>query len=177
MTPAMIGTSMPALARRGDEVPVGLVVEEELGDQEGRAGVDLRLEKRDVGLEARRLGMDLGEAGAPDREVEVARDQRRELRRRRQPALGRLELGLTPRRVAAQGEDVLDPPVAEPLEDLANAVDRLPDAAQVGHRLDPMLALDRGRDLDACRRGSLRRRRRSPRRNSGSSGASVRIVS
>ena len=34
ITPGMIGTVDPDLARGGDEVEVGAVVEEELGDQE-----------------------------------------------------------------------------------------------------------------------------------------------
>ena len=63
----------PALARRGDEVEVDAVVEEELGDQEAGAGVDLGLQVGEVGLEVGGLGVDLGEAGAADREVVAAR--------------------------------------------------------------------------------------------------------
>ena len=60
------------------------------------------------------------------------------------PALGALELGLPPGRVAAQGEDVVDPRRLEPVEDLDQALGRLADAAQVRHRLQPVLALDPG---------------------------------
>ena len=103
------------LARRRERVPVDLVVEEELRDQEPRAVVHLGLQEGDVGLEARCLRMDLGKTSSADPEVEVARDQRGELRRTGQSALGRHELLLTARRVAAQREDVLDPAFAEPL--------------------------------------------------------------
>ena len=68
MTPARIGTSIPCPGGL-DEVEVDAVVEEELGDQERGAGVDLGLQVAEVGLEVRRLRVDLREAGAADREV------------------------------------------------------------------------------------------------------------
>ena len=94
MTPAMIGTSIPARPRRGDEVEVDLVVEEELGDQEGGARVDLRLQVVEVGVEVGRLRMDLGEAGAADREVPAGGDELRQLGGAAQPALGLDEVRL-----------------------------------------------------------------------------------
>ena len=59
--------------------------------------------------QVRSLGMDLGEAGAADADVVVCVDQRGQLGGVAQAAGVRLPVGLAPGRVAAQGEDVLDP--------------------------------------------------------------------
>ncbi len=64
------------------------------------------------------------------------------------PSSGRRELALPARWVAPQGEDVDDPRLGEAIEDRRQPLARLADAAQVGHGLDPVLALDPGRDLD-----------------------------
>ena len=71
MTPGMIGTSMPIAARALDEVEVDGVVEEQLGDEELRARVDLVLEVAQVVLGRGRVDVRLGEARAADREVVV----------------------------------------------------------------------------------------------------------
>src|ERR1044071_601214 len=65
----------PDVARPGDEVPVQRVVEEQLRDQEARAGVDLLLAVAQVALRRLRVDVDLGEAGGADREVVVGTDQ------------------------------------------------------------------------------------------------------
>ena len=83
------------------EVEVEGVVEEELGDQEARSAVDLRLQIGEIGIEAVGLGVDLREAGAADRELGVAgADQLRELGGAAQAPFGLDEVGLAPRRVA-----------------------------------------------------------------------------
>ena len=97
------------------------------------------------------LGVDLGVAGGADAEPRcglAAADERGELGRAPESAGGRREVGLAPRGIAAQREDVLDPRIGEPVEDGVEAVGRLADDAQVGHRLDPVVALDPRRDLD-----------------------------
>ena len=55
MMPGTIGTVMPAARARADEAEVVLVVQEELGDQELGAGVDLAPQVREVGLRASAL--------------------------------------------------------------------------------------------------------------------------
>jgi hypothetical protein len=101
-----------------------------------------------VGLEAVGLGMDLGKAGAPDREPVALGNEGRQLGGGVEAALGSRELGLAPRRVASQGEDVVDFNRLEPVEDLDQARGGLADAAQVGHRLQAVFPLDSGDDLD-----------------------------
>ena len=92
--------------------------------------------------------MDLREAGAADREPVALADEPRQVGGGVQAALGARELGLAAGRVAPQGEDVVDPGRLEPVEDLDQALGRLADAAQVRHRLQAVLALDPGGDLD-----------------------------
>ena len=142
-----------ARPRRGDEVEVDLVVEEELGDQEGGARVDLRLQVGEVGVEVGGLGVDLGEAGAADREVPARGDELGQLGGAAQAALGLDEVLFAPRRVAAQGEDVLDPGRGDPVERLREALPGLADAAQVRHRLEADLVLERLGDLDRALAG------------------------
>src|SRR5207302_10076878 len=62
-------------ARLAHEVEVELVVEEELGDQEARPGLDLLLREVEVVVEVGRLGVHLGKACATDAEVVAVRDQ------------------------------------------------------------------------------------------------------
>ena len=107
------------------------------------------------------LGVDLREAGPADRDLRLGvRDQAGELGGAPEAALGLDEVGLSPRRIAAQREDVLDPGVGDPVDDLAEALGRLPDAAQVRHRFDPVLVADRLGGLQGFPRGSRRPRRR-----------------
>ena len=77
-------------------------------------------------------------------------DQRRELGGAAQPALGLLEVLLTARRIAAQGQDVLDPGVRDPVDDFLQAIGRLTDAAQVRHRLRSILVADRLRGVEGA---------------------------
>ena len=108
------------------------------------------------------MDVDLGVAGDADREVVVVADQLDQLARVLEAALGRGPLGLARRRVAAQGEHVLDAGVAHDVERLAQLVDRRADAGEVGHRLEAVLGLDRGHEVDrlALLRRCCRRRRR-----------------
>ena len=69
------------------------------------------------------------------------------------PALGLDEVLLAPRRVAAQREDVLDPGRGDPVERLREALPGLADAAQVRHRLQADLVLERLGDLDRALAG------------------------
>jgi hypothetical protein len=91
--------------------------------------------------------MHLGEARRADRVAVVLADQRRQLGGGLQAAGVGLPLGLAARRIAAQGEHVLDPGVADLVQDLAQALDRLAYAAEMGHRLDSQVLLDPLRDL------------------------------
>ena len=68
ISPGTIGTVMPAARARADEVEVDAVVEEQLGDDEVEAGVDLGLEVRDVPVEVAALDVPLGVAGAAQAE-------------------------------------------------------------------------------------------------------------
>ena len=52
------------------------------------------------------------------------------------------------RRVAAQGEDVLDPGRLDPVQRRRQPLGGLADAAEVGHRLEAELVLQRRGDLD-----------------------------
>ena len=64
-------------------------------------------------------------------------------------AVGRAhEGGLALRRIAAQRQHVVDPAVAQPVEDGGDLVAVVPDAGEVRHRLDAVLALDPGDDVD-----------------------------
>ena len=63
------------------------------------------------------------------------------------PPSGGLKSASPARRVAAQRQHVLDPDRREPVEDRGQPVAGLADAAQVGHRLEPVLALDPLDDL------------------------------
>ena len=94
------------------------------------------------------MDVDLGEAGGADREVVVVADQLDQLARVLEAALGRRPLGLARRRVAAQSEHVLDAGVAHDVERLAQLVHGGADAGEVGHRLEAVLGLDRGHDVD-----------------------------
>ena len=72
-----------------------------------------------------------------------------------QAARVRAPLGLALRRVAPQREHVVDARGAHVVEDLAELLARRPDAAEVGHRLDAVLALDLAHDVErAIARGS-----------------------
>ncbi len=141
------------LAHLGEPVEVDLVVEEELADQELGAGLDLLAQIGDVGLGGGGLGVDLGVAGGADpepaRRLEAA-DEGRELGRAGEAAGRRGEVLLAARRVAAQGEDVLDARVGEAPQGRLEPLDRLADHAQVSHRLDPVLLLDPRRHLDGA---------------------------
>ena len=64
------------------------------------------------------------------------------------PPVGRGPLRLAGRRVAAQGEDVLDAAVAHRVEHLAQLVRRGADAGEVRHRLHAVVALEVADDVD-----------------------------
>ena len=57
MMPGTMGMVTPACADAIEIAEVDFVIEEELGDGAGGAGVDLGLEHVDIGLDARRLRM------------------------------------------------------------------------------------------------------------------------
>jgi len=96
-------------AGAGDEVVVERVVEEELGDEEADARVDLLLEVAQVVLGRGGVDVSLREARRADREAGVvAADELDELARVLEAALGLRPLLLALRRVAAQGEHVVE---------------------------------------------------------------------
>ena len=127
-------------ARLVDVVEVDLVVEEELGDQEARARLDLLPRVAKVARAVRGVEVHLGEARGADAEVEALADQPDQLHRVGEPARVRLPRGLAARRVAAQGEHVLDAGGLDLLEELHEPLARLADARQVRHRLDAEVA-------------------------------------
>ena len=133
-----------------DVVEVDLVVEEELGDQEARARLHLLARVAQVARAIRGVEVHLGEARGAHAEVEALADQPDQLHRVGEPARVRLPRGLAARRVAAEGEHVLDAGGLDLLEELHEALARLADARQVRHRLDAEVALDRLRDLDGA---------------------------
>ncbi len=132
----------PDRARPLDEVEVEAVVEEHLRDQEGRAGVDLRLQVPQVVVGRGRVDVRLGEGRAADGEVVVVAQQRHQLVAELEAAVGLRPALLAVRRVAAEGEDVLDAAVAHAVEHTAQLVGRGVDAGQVRHRLQAQLLLD-----------------------------------
>ena len=139
---------MPLVASALDEVEVVLVVEEELRDQELRAGRNLVLAVAQVGLRVGRLGVGLRVAGAADAEVVRLRDQRGQLGPVRETAGDGLELGLPLGRVAPQGEHVLDAGVAHLAEHVVKLLARVAHAGEMRHRLDAELVLDALHDVD-----------------------------
>src|SRR4051794_6208466 len=132
----------PDRPRPVDEVVEQLVVEEQLGDEEVDAGVDLRLEVAQVVLGGGGVDVRLGEARRGDREVVVGAQQRDELVGVLQPALGGHPLGLPARRVAAQREDVVDAGLADLGQRAVQLVGRRADAGEMRHRLQPVGLLD-----------------------------------
>ena len=143
MMPGRIGTSMPAARASSTKREVELVVEEQLGDQERDAAVDLLLEEAQVVGEVGRLGVDLGEAGGADAEVVAARRSARPARSSSagRPGCGRHSVsprGGSPRRASTFSM----PASAMPSRIVRSSSRRGADAGEVGHRLDPELLLD-----------------------------------
>src|ERR671915_786271 len=136
-----------------DEVEVEIVVEEQLRDQEARPGVLLGARVAQVAVAVGRVGVDLGEASGAYAEVEALLDQADQLDRVVEPARVRAPLGLAARRVAAQGQHVLDARGLDLLEDLDEALAGLADAGEVRHRLDAEVLLDPPGQLDGAAAG------------------------
>ena len=138
----------PTLAGCRDEVEVDLVVEEELGDQEGSARLDLGRQKGEIGIQIGRLGMHLGKTGATDRKVVVGADEADQLGGAAEPAVGLDEVALSARRIATQGEDVLDAGRGNAVQSLPDPLPGLTDAAQMRHHLETQIILQRLGDFD-----------------------------
>ena len=94
--PGRIGAVIPAAAQASRKRRKILVVEEELGDRHGRAGVELALEVVDVGAGARRLGVHLGIGADRDLEVADPAQRRRPARRRWRSRRGAARSGSRP---------------------------------------------------------------------------------
>ena len=148
ITPGTIGTSIPAAPRALDEVEVHGVVEEQLGDQEVDARADLLGEVAQVVLGTGRVDVRLGEAGGADRERVAAGDQRDQLARVLEAAVGLRPRLLARRRVAAQGEHVVDASVLHLRERRLQLGRGRADAREVRHRLEAVLLADPLDDLD-----------------------------
>ena len=102
-----------------------------------RPASTLRLEVAEVVVAERRLDVALGVAGAADAEVVVAlADEAHQLRGVAEAARRRVELALPGRRVAAEGEHVLDAHRQELLHQIAQLLAGVPDAGEVGHGLE-----------------------------------------
>ena len=115
MIPAITGLSTPRAAQALDQVEVVVGVEEELGDGEVGLG-ELLGGVAPVGLAARRrprVRLRDGRRRRP--EVADLADEAHELDRVLELAVGEVEVL---RRIAAEGEDVVDPGVAVALDDL-----------------------------------------------------------
>ena len=114
-----------------DEIEVGAVVKEELGDQELCPGVNLGLE---VVRSVSRSGASDAppEAGPADREVVLRADVAGQLRRAAETALGLDEVGFTAGGSRAQGEDVVDAGIPEPFQRRVEAIRGLADASSDG---------------------------------------------
>ena len=159
------------VARARDELEVDRVVEEQLRDEELRAGVDLLLEVAQVDL--RVGGVDVasrGSTAAPIAKPYSARMSATSSVECSRPPSVCVQRSWPFGRVAAQGEDVLHAGVAHAVERRAQLVDRGVDAREVGHRLEPELAVAARRRCPPCGRGWCRRRRRSPTRSRGRAG-------
>ena len=145
----------PGLAGRRDEVQVTRLSKKSWVIRKLRAGVDLGLQVGEVGGEVGGLGVHLGKAGTAEGEVVALGDEPGELGRARQPALRRSK-SAPPRRVASQGQHVRDARLRESREERHEPVVRLADAAQMRHRLEPVIERIRLRSR-RCPRGSRRR--------------------
>src|SRR6266850_2952836 len=154
----------PRGARPAYEVEVPAVLEEELGDEELRAGVHLLLAVAQVGLQVARLDVALGIARAPDAQRPALRvrdfpHQLHQLARVAQAAFGGHEGGLAAGRVTAEREHVVDPLGHDRLDGRLQLVARGAGAGDVRHRLDLQLALDA---RDHLQRAATGRTPRSP---------------
>jgi len=131
-----------------EEVEVAAVVEEQLGDQEIDTGSDLLGEMPQIVLRAARMDVRLGEAGGADRERVAGGDQLDELTRVLEAALRLRPLLLPGRRIAPQGQDVVDPGSLHLGKRGVELGDCRADAGEVCHRLEPPLLPDPLDDLD-----------------------------
>ena len=120
------------------------------------AGVDLLLEVAQVVLGRGGVDVGLREARRADRQLVVGADELDQLARVLEAALGLRPLLLALRRIAAQGEDVLEAEAAHLVERGAQLVDRRADAGEVRHRLQADLVADARDDLErlAARRAA-----------------------
>src|SRR5262249_20177885 len=147
-----------------DEVEVDAVVEEQLGDHEVEAGVDLGAKVRDVAVEIAALDVPLGAAGAAEADLLAVAlaDEADQVGGVAEAAGGALEALLPGRGVATQGHDVVDARVDELIDDAADLGLGGADAGEVGHGRQVRLALDPADDLEglAARRaaGAVRHR-------------------
>ena len=114
MMPGITGLSTPSSCNAFDEIEVVVGVEEELRDREVGLGQLLR-GPRAIRRETRRLRMRFGERGHTDREVAHLPHEPHEIDRVIE--LTRREI-LVLRRIATEGQDVLDARVSIPGRDL-----------------------------------------------------------
>ena len=95
----------------GSPIPEGeevVIVEEELGDEKTRAGVDLALEVLQVEVRIRALRMAFGMAGGPDAKVVPVTNESDQLVGECQTAFGGYKLFLPLGRITAQRQNVFD---------------------------------------------------------------------
>ena len=130
-----------ARAHAVDVAEVHLVVEEELADGARGAGVDLRLQHVDIGLDRGRFRMLLGIAGDRDLERRDGLDAAHEIGGV-DVAAGRRLIALADaaRRVAAQGHDVADAQIPIIADDVVELGLGRGDASQMRGRLQRALA-------------------------------------
>ncbi len=130
------------LPRALDEREVVGVVEEQLGDEEIDACVDLLLQVSQIGAGVRGFRMLFRVARAGEAKVVARADELDELGRVAEPALRLRERRFAARWIAAQREHVLDAEVAEPIEGFDDVGLGDADAREVRHRLDARIAFD-----------------------------------
>jgi uroporphyrinogen decarboxylase len=137
----------PRLARPPDEIEVEGVVEKELGDQEIHPLIHLGLEVREIACAVGTLEVAFRICGRADTEIRpLATDESHELGRVVEGARAvRLRSGLS---VTPDRQHVLDPRRSDAPDDARELLLGMPDAAEVGHRIDARLRLDEGSDLE-----------------------------
>lgn len=132
-----------------DEREIACVVEEELGDQEFQSRANLLAQVLKVLVPIGAFDMALRVTGSSQTEVEAAiADETHQLRSIAESAFGSLKVGLVPRRIAAQCQDVLDAVAVQPFEDRPDLLSICPHTGEVCHAFDADLVLDAADQFD-----------------------------
>src|ERR1043166_947015 len=119
------------------------VVEKKLSEDKLRAGINLFLEMLPINVASALAGhVSFRKPGGPDAKAARFADEAHELIGVFKAAFGLFENAAAARRVAAQGEDILDAQGADLRDDIADFIAGRVHASEVGHGGQPVLALD-----------------------------------